>query len=221
MTESTPAPSPTWQPTVHLESGARIWLITDVQWGQSSFHPWSPLQDIFTVGAYDLVTENLGFVTFGKDIAYAFLKAGLPPPPWKAPLAFGVALNRRPHDGEEKGRYKGSARLIHLEPHTLAMAAIAKKTFAQEGHTPNAFLGMWKEQETRARKENAIEAAVKATSGPFSAGDIQKIVGKDVDVTPILRRLVEEKRLTSSGKKRWTRYMAALPKVVERSDWTG
>lgn len=222
MTPSSPPNViPSWQPEKHLQSGDRVLIVTDVERFTSKYHPWSTPQKLFRVGIYDLATGKIGYANFGRDIAFFLMKAGLPAPPWKRPMQFGIAVCRSSHDGESNGRYRGRVDLIHLEPAIWPIALIARKTFARGSSTPNAIPGMWRDLEDRAREENAIEAAVRGMVGPFSAGDVKKIVGKDVDVTPALQRLVAEGVLfPPTGIKRGTRYRHAPPAIVERSDWT-
>lgn len=218
---SPPNVIPSWQPEKHLQSGDRIVIVTDVERFTSKYYPWSTPQELFRVGVYDLVTGKIGYVNFGRDLAFFMMKAGLPAPPWTRPMEFGVAVYRSSHDGEPNGRYRGRVELIHLEPEIAAITPVVTGLFSRGSSTPNAVPGMWKDLEDRAREENAIEAAVRRMVGLFSAGDVKKIVGKDVDVTPVLKRLVSEGTLLPpTGTKRGTRYRHAPPPIVERSDWT-
>ena len=93
---------------------------------------------------------------------------------------------------------------------------VAKKKFAFAGHSLNATPGICDELVWRAARENAIEAAALAIVGPLAAGDVRAAIGDPTaDVTPVLQRLVEEgKLLPPTGKKRWTRYAVAPPRVV-------
>ena len=221
---TSPIPTPAWQPEKHLQSGDRVWILTDVECYESRYLPWSEPQELFRVGIYDLASQRIGFANFGRDIAFAMMKAGLlPAPPWKQPLPFGVALHRQPHDGEEKGRYRGRVELLEIDPVFHGIVAGAKKRFSAEGHYPGCPTGIWDDLIARASRENAIESAALKMVGPFSAGDIKRSVGKELDVTSVLRRLVEEgKLLPPTGKKRGTRYeVAPPPPSPQRLDWTG
>lgn len=222
MTPSSPPNViPSWQPEKHLQSGDRIFIVTDVERFTSKYYGWSTPQKLFRVGIYDLATGRIGYANFGRDIASFMMKAGLPAPPWTRPMQFGVAVYRASHDGEPNGRFRGRVELVQLEPAIASIGPIARKLFSRGSSTPNAVPGMWQDLEDRAREENAIEAAVRGMAGSFSAGDVKKIVGKDVDVTPVLQRLVAEGTLLPpTGKKRGTRYRHAPPLIVERSDWT-
>ena len=122
MNTSSPSavPPPAWQPERHLHSGDRIWFLTDIERYTSSYYAWSVPQELFRAGVYDLATGKIGLVVFGRDIAFAFMKIRLPPPPWKQPTSFGIELHREGHDDdEEKGRYLVQARLVPLEPDAL------------------------------------------------------------------------------------------------------
>jgi hypothetical protein len=210
----------TWQPEKRLRSGSRVWILTDVQSYDFCFYDWSVPQESFRVGVYDLETKKIGWANFGRDIAYAMVKAGVQPPPWKEPMPFGIELHRDPHaNGEEKGRFTGWVDLIILDPELLAIVPIAMKKFAD--HRPNSTPGMWDDFGARAAEERAIELAALGMVGPFSAGDLRrKLEDPKAKVTPVLQRLVREGKLLSSGKKRGTRYWVTPPTLVQRVDWT-
>ncbi len=213
---------PSWQPEKRLQSGSRVWILTDVESYDFCFYDWSVPQESFRVGVYDLETTKIGWANFGRDIAYAMVKAGVQPPPWKEPLPFGIELHRDPHaNGEGKGRFTGWVDLITLDPELVKVLPVALKNFAD--HRANATPGMWDDFVARARRDNAIEAAALSMVGLFSAGDVRKKIGDpNADVTPVLKRLVREgKLLPPVGKKRGTRYQVAPPRAVERSDWAG
>jgi hypothetical protein len=210
---ASPITAPSLQDDKHLGSGDSVWILTDVEAYESSFYGWSEPQLLFKVGVYDLATQKLGFATFGRDIAYSLLKAGLAPPPWTTPQAFGITLHRHSHDGEERGRYLTTVSLLPIEPALLAIVVPAGARFVRMKHWPNAYQGIWREQEERATQDNAIESACLGMSGSFRAGDVKKACGvPDANVTPILKRLViEGKLLPPTGKKRGTRYQVAPP----------
>jgi hypothetical protein len=220
-TSSNPSPRTIdWQPERHLRSGDHFWIITDIQVFTSSYFAWSPPQQLFKVGIYDLTTERIGLATFGRDIAYAILKAGITPPPWSSPAPFGIALTREGHDRGAKGRYVTTAAVVPLDPGLMRIVPEARKRIATQ-HYPNAVPGVWSDLVFRAAREKAIESAALGMVGLFSVGDIKKIVGKDVDVTPVIQRLAEEgKLLPPIGKKRGTRY-EVTPLLVTRPDRTG
>lgn len=115
------------------------------------------------------------------------------------------------------GRYVTTAATSLIARDLFAILPEARRRFATQ-HAPNFLPGMWNDLKERADRENSIEAAALGMVGLFSAGDIKKIVGKHVDVTPVLRRLVEEGRLLPPiGKKRGTRYEVAFPRLVDRA----
>ena len=208
-----------WQAPKQLQAHDKVWFLTDVQRELSRFLPWSEPQELFKVGAYDLTTGKIGFVRFGRDIAFALRKLGLPPPPWKTAAPFAVELHRYHHVGREKGRYRTWASRIELDPALLPLAPEARRRFAREGHCPNSKVGMWDCFEVRASRENAIERAALSMAGVFKAADVKAIVG-DINVSPVLKRLVEEGRLVPASPKT---YRVAPPKiipVVPRLDWT-
>ncbi len=203
-----------WQPEKHLRSGDRVWILTDVESFESCYLAWSPAQQLFRVGIYDLRTDKVGFAVFGKDLAYAILKAGIATPPWRKPLSAGIAIHRDGHEDDARGRYTSTIELVPIEPALVAVASNLEATLALDSeHTPNALSGMWLDLAQRAAKENAIETAILGMLGPFSAGDVKEAIGDpDADVTPGLQRLVKEgKLLPPTGKKRWTRYVLAAP----------
>jgi hypothetical protein len=220
MATTSPPSTPGWQREKHLHSGDTFWVLTNVQSYTSPFHPWSEPQELFRVGIYDLKTGCLGYANFGKDIVFAILKAGIAPPR-TSPLPVAIELHRDPHEDDEKGRYRVSAKLLPLDPDVALVEPRAKPIFAS--FTANAVPGMWDDLAERATRESAIETAVEAmrAQGEFSAGDIKKIVGK-VDVTPILKDLVARGvLLPPTGKKRGTKYRHVPLPIIERSDWTG
>jgi len=204
-----------WQAPKHLRSGDHFWILTDIQAFTESYYAWSPPQQFFRVGIFDLTTRRLGFAHFGRDIAYALLKAGFTSPPWTSPAPFSVSLTRRGHDGQAMGRYVTTATISPIDPSLTVFAYEARRRFWSQ-HVPNSWPGMWTDLKERADRETAIENVALGMIGLFSAGDIKKVVGLDVDVTPVLRRLVEEGRLLPPvGRKRGTRYEVAFPKLVE------
>lgn len=218
MTNAPPPATPSWQPDKILSAHDRIWVITDVESDYSSYYPWSEPQELFKVGIYDLTTRKIGFARFGRDTAYALLKVGLAPPPWNAPLSFAVEIRREGADGEPKGRHPTQAVLTDLDASVVALAPMVMKVFAQLGHRPNASLGMWDDLDARAKKENATERAALSMSGIFKASDVKGIVGKTINVSSSLRRLVEEGRLVMVSAKK---YIVAPLTPIDRKDWTG
>jgi hypothetical protein len=210
---STPSIStPYWQAEKHLASEDRVWILTDVQTFHSSYYAFSDAQELFRVGIYDLKTKHVGLAHFGRDIARAFLRAGATPPPWIAPMPFGLALHRRYHDNnEEKGRYAVRVERIAIDPALLTILPQARAMLDGTEHRPDSTPGMWADLAARAAQENAIEKAALSKTVWFSAGDIRKAIGDpDADVTPMLKKLVREgKLLPPTGKKRGTKYRAA------------
>ena len=219
MTAS-PTSLPDYQPEKHLQSGDRVWFLTNIEKYESSYKPWSAPQTLFRAGIYDLNTGKIGVAHFGKDIALALLKIGRPPPPWTTPRAFAVSIHRRSHGNTSEGRFRVWAVRIDLDPNVLPLAQQAQRKLARE-FSCNAVQGMWRDLEAKAKEELAIEAAVKTMTGPFAMGDIKAIVGHDVSVTPTLQRLVEDGILAPpTGKKRGTRYQLAPLAIIDRADWT-
>lgn len=215
---------PHWQDSKHLKSGERVWILTDIEASESRYLTCSEPQTLHKVGVYDLRTEHVGWATFGRDVAYAMMKARLPPPPWKAPMSVGVEVHREAHgDGEEKGRYLVEVECVAIPPELHAVVPVAKRKFADAGYWPNSTPGMWDGFVARAVQENAIEAAALAMVGPFSAGDVRRAIeDPHVVVTPVLQRLVRQgKLLPPTGTKRWTKYEVAPPAVPVRIDWQG
>jgi len=209
---------PQWQPDKLLKARDRVLILTGIEREFSAYLPWSEPQELFKVGIYDVATGKVGFARFGRDIAFAFVKAGLAPP-WSGPQTVGVEIHRAGHPGENKGRQHTWATLIDLDPAVLAIAPLARRRLVSEGHYPNLPLGAWADLEERAKSELAIEAAALGMVGEFKASDIKKIVGDDKRISRVLRGLVREGRLEkvkSTGKK----YIVTPPQIIERSDWT-
>jgi hypothetical protein len=218
---------PYWQEPKHLKSGDRVWILTDVEISKSRYMECSTPQTLFKVGIYDLKTDHVGWGIFGRDIAYALVKAGLTPPPWSAPQPVGFEIRRLAHgNGEEKGRFIVEVELIDLDPELQAIIPVAKRKFASAGLCPNSTPGISDDLLARAAKEKAIEAACLGMVGLFSAGDVKVAIGDpDADVTDVIQRLVAQGKLVcpTGSKKRWTRYAVAstkAPTIMERADWT-
>lgn len=217
-TPSTPSPLsvPTRQPDKMLGAHDRVLFLTGIEREFSAYHPWSKEQELFKIGVLDLATDKICFARFGRDIAFAIIKAGIAPP-WSAPQPVGVEIHRAGHPGENKGRQYTWATLIELDPAVLAIAPLARRRILSEGHHPNLPLGSWADLEERAKSELAIEAAALGMVGEFKASDVRKIVGDDKRISRVLRGLVREGRLTPVSAKK---YVVTPPKVIERTDWT-
>lgn len=221
MTKTQEPPSTTllWQPEKMLHAGDRIIILTDVQTAWSKYLDFSPEQELFRVGAYDARTMKIGFFKFGRDLAFDMLMGSVSAPPWNASsLPIGIEIHRRSHGNRVEGRFRGEVSRFHVEPDVLAIVPEARKRFRQEGHSPNATIGMWSKQEARAKSELAIEAAALGMVGVFKAEDIRAIVGDEKRISRVLRRLVEEGRLTPVSPKK---YKVTPPKIIPRLDWTG
>lgn len=222
LSTASPHTIPAWQPDKLLKAHDRVLILTGIEREHSAYLPWSEPQELFKVGIYDLATGKVGFARFGRDIAFALVKAGIAPPPWKAPQSFGVEIHRAGHPGENKGRQYTWATLIDLEPTIIAVAPIARRTLLSVGHYPNLPPGAWADLEERAKRELAIEAAALVMVGEFSAADVRAAIGDpNADLTGVLQRLVREgKLLPPTGKTRGTRYQVAPPSpLIERADW--
>lgn len=218
-TPSTPSPLtvPTRQPDKMLGAHDRVLFLTGIEREFSAYHPWSKEQELFKIGVLDLATDKICFARFGRDIAFAIIKAGIAAPPWSAPQPVGVEIHRAGHPGENKGRQHTWATLIDLDPAVLAIAPLARRRILSEGHHPNLPLGSWADLEERAKSELAIEAAALGMLGEFKASDIRAVVGDDARISSVLQRLVREKRLEKvSGKI----YVVPSPKISLRVDWT-
>lgn len=216
-----PYPSLQFQPEKRLQSGDRVLVLTDVYVEWRSYRSDSTPQRWHKVGCYDLKTQKVGYFLFSLDDARGLLFAGFTPPPWPAGLSHGFEVKRLAHSGVREGRFKVSINLVEIPTDVASLAPIARRMFARDGHWPNGTLGMWKELAARVAQEQSIERAALAQVGWFKAGDIKKIVGQ-VNVSPVLGRLVEEEHLVMEGKKKGTRYMVAPPTPLpNRADWVG
>ena len=209
MTESPrPRPScPSWQEPKRLSSGDKIWILTDVETSTSSFYPWSTEQEWFTVGAYDFRSECIGFFKFSLDDARGLLRAGLPAPPWNAPQASGIEVSRLAHDnGEAKGRFVVTVKLVDIDPKLAGITAAAKRAFWDAGLTPNAEPRMWSDLAAAVAEQKKIESVALGRTGLFTAKDVQAAVGIGASVLPVLKKLVEDGRLERFGRTRGTQY---------------
>ena len=207
------------QPARHLASGDRVWILTGVECFDSAFYPWSTSQRLFRVGVLDLATNELRLCTFGRDIASAMLKAGLPPLPWKSPQKFAIELHRRSHGPNSKGRYITTVSLVEVEPKLQAVVPVAKKAFADL--CPSAQADEWNECGERAERDKRIETAALTMTSPFTMKDICTATGDSHNnVVTVIKRLVREQKLVPPvGAKRPQKYEVAPPKVIERADW--
>lgn len=213
---STPLP---WQPEKMLHAGDRIVILTDVQILWSKYFDFSPEQELFRVGGFDARSGCIGFFKFGRDLAFDMIMGGVPVAPWGAGvLPIGIEIHRRSHGNNSQGRFRGKVSLLDVAPDVLAIVPEARRRLRQEGHAPNATVGMWSDLEERAKSELAIDAAVVAMVGEFKASDVRKIVGDDKRISRVLRDLVRDGRLTPVSAKK---YVVTPPKLVTRLDWTG
>jgi hypothetical protein len=212
----------TWQQEKRLASQDRIWILTDIYHWQSSYYSYSTVQERFRVGAVDLRTNCLGEFWFTIDDAHAMLKAGVPAPPWTAPSFFGIEACRGAHNGTEKGRYHVTMTPIDLPHDLVTLGAYLRRQFRTHATRVNSTPGMWQRLVESVALVKKIEEVALAMTVTFSAGDIRSLVGKDVDVTPVLTRLVKSGRLHRMGEKKGTRYAVAPKKtewwMIERDD---
>lgn len=214
-----PSSSVLWQPERHLRDDDRIVILTDVQIVWSRYYDYSPEQELFRVGAYDARTRKIGFFKFGRDLAFDSIMGGVPVAPWGAAvLPIGIEVHRRSHGNNAEGRFRGSVSVFDVEPEVLAIVPEARRRFRQEGHAANGAVGMWSKLEERAKSELAIEKAALGMVGVFKVEDIRAIVGDEKRISRVLRRLVEEGRLTPVSPKK---YKVTPPKILPRLDWTG
>lgn len=221
MTKTQEPPSTTllWQQEKMLHAGDRIVILTDVQTVWSRYYDYSPEQELFRVGCFDARSGAIGFFKFGRDLAFDLIMGGVAVAPWgTSALPIGVEVHRRSHGNHAEGRFRGKVSVFKVEPDVLAIVPEARRRFRQEGHFPNATIGMWAKLEARAKSELAIEVAALARIGVFKAEDIRAIVGDDKRISRVLRRLVEEGRLTPVSPKK---YKVTPPKIIPRLDWTG
>lgn len=210
-----------WQQEKMLHAGDRIVILTDVQIVWSRYYDYSREQELFRVGCFDARTMKIGFFKFGRDPAFDMLKGGVIAAPWgSSALPIGVEFHRRSHGNHAEGRFRGKVSVFDVEPEVLAIVPEARRRFREAGHCSNATIGMWSKMEVRAKSELAIEKAARAMVGVFKAGAIKNLVGtvKSDQITRVLRRLVEEGRLTLVSAKK---YEVATPKIIPRLDWTG
>ena len=209
-------------PPKHLAAHDRIWIISDVETYKSAYKPQSVLQTMFRVGAFDLNADRFRVVTFGNDIAYSLIKAGIELPPWKAPQPVSATIVRASHGNLPQGRFPTSATLEPLDPALVALGPRARKLFAGEVY-PNVEQGAWDALRARAERENRIEAAALAQPDWFAAGELAKITGDTQSlVSATLVRLVRDGRIVpNGGKKRGAKYHVASPALIVRADRTG
>jgi hypothetical protein len=227
MIPSIPSLSPyPWQDERRLQSGDRVWIITDVASFSSSLYPWSSPQKWYRVGGLDLSTMRLGYFTFSTDDVRALLKAGVVRAPWKVAQRCGFKITRLYHGPSEEGRFREKVKLVELEADLLAQGPMLRRYFEKAlTFQGNSEPGMWDEIEDWARRQNVIEATALAMPDWFSAGDVKRIVettfGTVVNVSPALAVLVGDGLLLSNGKKtKAARYMVAPTQIVERADWS-
>lgn len=205
-----------------LQSKDRVWIVSDVHSYTSKMLDWSVPQQWFEAGALCLDTNHLALVRFSNDDVRAIVKAGIPPAPWVSPQSHGIELTRLYHGSQEKGRFREKVALIELDPELVKHGPMLRRHFEKDiGLRGNSTPGMWKEAVEWAARENAIETAALSLNGWFSAGMIKDLVGKDINVSPTLTRMVQEGILVPNGKsKRGAKYMKAPPKIIPRLDWT-
>lgn len=214
------------QPEKRLASGDKFWFLTDIQAEWRSYYSNSTPQRWFRVGAFDLKSRKVSYVHFSLDDVSGLLRAGMNPGPWLAPRSHGVDVKRIAHcGGKEKGRFNVDITLIEIDPTDAWIAAEARRLFAKDGFWVNSTRDMWKKQAESVAQEKAIEAAALARTRQFAArdvkADVKKVLGREVSVSAVLKRLVEERRLVPFGKGRARTYEVAAPMVLERVDWTG
>lgn len=211
-----------WQSEKRLQSQDLLWILTNTFTEWRSFRGDATPQKFFRVGCFDLRTRRVGYVRFSLDDCNGILMAGLPAAPWPTGLSQAILVKRLAHDGgEEKGRFKVDITPVDIDPVDAWVAPVARAMFAKDGFWSNATHDMWRRQADRVALAKAIEATALGMVGRFSAGDLKKALGVNANVTPILRRLVQEKRLLPYGKKRGALYEVAPPMVPERIDWAG
>jgi len=209
MTIKTYTPKSTVQGIKRLSSKDEIWILTDIHSYAMSYHSWSPQQEWFDVGAFDLCTERLGVFSFTIDDARAMLRVHLPEPPWHGPLPFAIEVFREGHVGTELGRFRVKMEPISLPPDLLAQGPELRAQFASHARKVNSGPGMWKRIAEPIALEKKIEAAALAMTGTFSASQLRSALGGDVNVSPVLTDLVDRDLLVRTGKKKGTRYEVA------------
>jgi len=221
MTTKPQPPKPPWQAEKRLSSSDKIWILTDIETHSSSFRPGSAEQWWFKVGAYDLRTNCIGFIRFSIDDVRGILRAGLPAAPWNAPLAHGIDVTRLAHEGKCEGRYAVTVKLVDIDPALHSIVPAAKRIFRDAYLSPNAVPGMWKKVVDEVAREKQIEAAALGLIGLFSASDVHALVGAGINVSPVLKRMVNDGRLDRFGKTRGTQYRVHLrPGFVTNGAWT-
>lgn len=211
--------------TKRLASRDRVWIVTDVQTFTSALYPWSEPQRWYRAGALDLNSEHLIIAEWSTDDMKAILKAGMQAgvgaPPWSLPQSHGFQLTRFSHGTQEKGRFREKVTLLDLDAALVRRGPALRKSFERSADLQgNMVAGSLHEMVDLVARENAIEAAALSRNGWFAAGDVKRIVGKNINVSRSLALMVEDGILISNGKaKRWAKYMKTPPLVVERSDW--
>lgn len=224
MTITLPASKPLypWQDERRLRSGDRMWLLTDIESYTSAMYGQSVPQRWYRAGGLDLASMKLGYFTFSIDDVRAILKAGVTSAPWKTPQPHGLDVTRQYHGPTQEGRFRETVTMIELDPELLAQGPSLRGYFVRDlQFRSNSQPGMWGEIERRAAEWRSIEKAALSLNGWFAAGDVKALVG-EVNVTPVLARLVEEGVLVPNGKrKRGARYMVAPATTIERVDWAG
>lgn len=218
---TTPAFSLPFQTEKRFSSGDRIFIVTDTYTYRSSYLDFATEQQWYKVGAVDLATNRLGYFRFSIDDAKAIVRARVSPPPWVQPLPAGLELVRVAHKKGGAGRFPERVTLLDLEPEMIAIGPAARRRFDADAHHPNSVPGMWQAMVAAFALEQRIESAALSMVGTFSAGDIKDVVGGSANVTPVLQRLVKERRLVRSGRKRGAKYQVAPPLIPARVDWSG
>lgn len=172
------------------------------------------------MGAYDLQTGNVGIFTFGRDDLVGMFKAGMTPPPWSGPRPAGIHMKRR-STSADTGRHPAEVDLVAIGP---ALRSLLRPSLGiLPGFTPSSILpGECDALVERAKRENAIEAAILRTNDWFASGDIQRATSfSGSQVGYILARFASEHRLERIGTKRGTRYRIPPMVIIERADWNG
>lgn len=190
-----------WQPDKMLQAGDRVWILTDVQSEWSSFYLWAQPQQLYRAGIYDLKTGRVGFARFGRDIAYAIVKAGVRVPPWRSPLDVAIEVERERHDGEPKGRFRTKVKRVELDESVTELLPLMLRMLATVELLPSSLTGMWNDFEERAASENAIERAALSMPGLFKTSNVKSVVGNDTRISRVLSRLVRERCLVREGRR--------------------
>jgi hypothetical protein len=193
----------TWNPTERrLRSQDKILIVTDVYTYRESKYDSATEQQWFQVGAIDLDSNEVGMFKFSVDDARAMVKIGVAPPPWAAAHTFGLHIVRQAHvTGHSTGRFAETIQRVNVAPAILALVPKARSFLKSLMPTPNAQPGIWSKLVAAADLESKTIAAIMTIKDVFKASDVTDLVPDAGNVSPLLKRLVGERRILRVTKK--------------------